>query len=149
MPQTPEIELTPKIKLISLLVDINIQADTTNAYFNTWSKEFTDFIEKVHKKGNRLLHVELGESFTMAITEDREIYSWGLNDFQQCGKQNNEYTMGTSLVKNLSVNPAKFLSLGKDHGLMVDEGNNVYLWGKNSEGQLGVDHTKQTGSIVI
>ena len=42
--------------------------------------------------------------------------------------------MGNTSVKNLSVNPAKFLSLGKDHGMMVDEGDNIYLWGKNSEG---------------
>lgn len=42
--------------------------------------------------------------------------------------------MSVSQVKNLSANPAKFLSLGKDHGLMVDEGDNVYLWGKNTEG---------------
>ena len=57
--------------------------------------------------------------------------------------------MECTSVKNLSANPAKFLSLGKDHGLMVDESDNVYLWGKNSEGQLGMDHNKQTGAIVI
>ena len=50
--------------------------------------------------------------------------------------------MECTSVKNLSANPAKFLSLGKDHGLMVDESDNVYLWGKNSEGQLGMDHNK-------
>lgn len=63
------------------MVDLDVQSDTTNSYYNTWSKEFIDFLDKIHKKGNRLLNLEIGESFTMAMTEDREIYSWGLNDF--------------------------------------------------------------------
>jgi len=39
-----------------------------------------NLIDDLHSKGKRLLHLEIGDSFSMAINEDKEIYSWGLND---------------------------------------------------------------------
>ncbi len=149
IPRSPEIELKPKSKFLSILADVDVKIDTTNVYPNTWSKEFLDFLDNVHSKESRLLHLEIGESFTVAITEDKGIYTWGLNDFNQCGKNDQSFSLGQTHVKNLSVNGAKLLVAGKDHGLMVDNSNYVYVWGKNTEGQLGLDHTRQSRNIYI
>ena len=43
----------------------------------------------------------------------------------------------------------KLMELGKDHGVMVDEGNNIYCWGRNDNGQLGIESTRNPNSIVI
>lgn len=49
----------------------------------------------------------------------------------------------------MSGNNVKCLSLGKDHGLMVDEANQIFAWGKNNDGQLGLGHTRKVNSIVV
>lgn len=116
------------------MVDLDVFVDTTNAYEKTWAKEFIEFIDDVHKRGKRFLHLEIADSFTMALSEEREVYSWGLNDMNQCAKDTNSFISSVSQVKNLSTNNVKQLSVGKDHGLMVDEANNVYTWGKNNDG---------------
>jgi len=41
------------------------------------------------------------------------------------------------------------ISAGNDHSLIVDEGNNVYTWGRNSEGQLGLAHSRTINDIVV
>lgn len=70
-----------KVKFISFLTGIDLHADTTNVYYNTWAKEFLDTIDTLHNKQHRLLGVKLGDSFTMAISDEKDIYSWGLNDY--------------------------------------------------------------------
>jgi alpha-tubulin suppressor-like RCC1 family protein len=34
----------------------------------------------------------------------------------------------------LSNNSGKLFSAGKEHGIMVDESNHIFVWGKNDEG---------------
>lgn len=151
IPKSLEIELKPRVKFMSVLVDISINVDTTNIYPNTWSHEFLSFLKKVHKKNNRLLHLEIGETFTMAITEDKEVYSWGLNDYNQCGRfgEHNAFSVEAGVVKNISANNTRFLAAGKDHAVMVDDFNNIYTWGRNADGQLGLDHARSTDCVYV
>lgn len=149
LPPVPEIEIQPKVKFASFLIDLDVYTDTTLCYEQTWAKSFTELIEDLHQKGKRLLHLEIGDSFSMAINEEREVFSWGLNDHSQCAKTSESFTADLSKVLNLSANAPKLLSLGKDHGLMADEGGRTFVWGKNNEGQLGLGHTRELKSIVV
>ena len=149
IPKIPKMELKPKAKFITVLIDLSIHVDTTNVYYNTWALEFMNFLQEIHNKNSRLLHLEVGESFTMALTDDKEIYTWGLNDYYQCARESPGFSVSQQVVRNLSVNGAKLLSAGKDHSLMVDEANNIFIWGKNSEGQLGLEHSRQTKAIHV
>lgn len=125
--------------------------DTTNIYPNTWAHEFLTFLKKSHRKNNRFLHLEIGETFTLAVTEDREVYSWGLNDFNQCGRHGTpgSFSLGVGVVKNASNNSPRFIGAGKDHAIMVDDFNNVYSWGRNMDGQLGLEHARNTDCIHV
>lgn len=60
---------------------MNVYSDSTSIYNNTWAKEFTDCLKKIHSKKSRLLNIELGDSFSMAVSNDKDVYSWGLNDY--------------------------------------------------------------------
>lgn len=121
IPQQPEIEIQPKIKFLSLLIDLDVFVDTTCCYEQTWAKEFVTFISQVHEQGHRMLSLEIGDSFSVGLTEEREVYSWGLNDQNQCGKETDSFTCSVQNVKNLSCNGAKVISLGKDHGVMLSD----------------------------
>lgn len=149
IPKMPNIELNPKPKFVSMLVDLDVHVDTTNVYYNTWANEFLSFMRRTNETGARLLHLEIGESFTLAFTDDKEVFSWGLNDYYQCARQGDGFSLDEGEVKNFSINNAKLLSAGKDHGMMVDDCNNIYIWGKNSEGQLGIDHSRQSSAIHV
>ena len=111
IPEQPEIELKPKAKFFNLLVDINISSDSTSVYSSTWAKEFTDCLSKIHSKKSRLITLELGDSFSMAVSNDRDVYSWGMNDHKQCAILD-KFSMGVQRVKNLSSNNVKLVSAG-------------------------------------
>lgn len=93
VPKKPEIELKPKAKFFNLLVDIYVGSDSTSVYNNTWAKEFSDCMTRIHHKKSRLLHLELGDSFSIAISNDRDVYSWGLNDYNQCAKNEKKFSV--------------------------------------------------------
>ena len=97
------------------------------------------------------MHLEIGETFTLAVTEDREVFSWGLNDFNQCGRHGpvGSFSLGVGSVKNISHNSPRFLGTGKDHAVMVDDFNNIYSWGRNVDGQLGLEHARTSDCIHV
>lgn len=95
------------------------------------------------------MHLEIGDTFTIGITEEKEIYTWGLNESRQCAKKTDSFTTKISQVKNLSSNNVKVISAGKEHGIMVDEANHLFVWGNNDEGQLGLGNTRKVNSIVV
>ncbi len=147
VPKAPEIELKPKAKLFSILIDIDVKVDTTNIYYNTWAKEFVSFIKETHSRSARFIQLEVGESFCLAVTDDKQVYTWGLNDFKQCCQQGNVFSTSMSQIQSLSDANPKMVSIGKDHGIMLDDGQNVFVWGRNNEGQLGLGHCRKSGSI--
>ena len=57
------------------------------------------------------------------------------------------FSVSSAAVRNLGGLSAKILSAGKDHSLLVGEGAEVFLWGKNSEGQLGMGHARELNEI--
>lgn len=151
IPPNKEIELNKNAKLASVLIDISVPLDTSSVYETPWAFEFASFLKKVHTKGARLLHLEIGESFTIAVTDDKEVHTWGVNDYGQCGRDrfSDSFSVSNAPIKNLSGAPAKIITAGKDSSLLVDEYGNVYVWGKNHEGQLGLGHTRHLNELIV
>ena len=149
IPASRDIELDAKAKLISVVVDLTPHIDSSGVYQSSWAIEFSSFLRKAHSRGARLLHLEIGESFTLAITDDKEIYSWGVNDYGQCGRErfSEGYSIDCAPVKNLTNTNPQFLSAGKDHGLIVADGSKIFTWGKNVDGQLGLGHARDVDYI--
>ena len=79
------------------------------------------------------------------------MYSWGLNDYNQCGRHSTggSFSLGTGVIKNISANSPRFIAAGKDHAIMVDDFNNIYSWGRNVDGQLGLEHARNTDCIQV
>lgn len=82
------------------------------------------------------MHLEVGGSFTLAITNDSKVYSWGLNDYGQLAqpRMHSEWGFAPKQIKPLhKVNP-RVISAGDNHVIMVDYNNNAYSWGSNYQG---------------
>ncbi|CAO2832421.1 unnamed protein product [Amaranthus hypochondriacus] len=78
-----------------------------------------------------------GWRHTMAVTSEGKLYGWGWNKFGQVGV--GDYTDRCSPVQVSFPNDQKVLQIccGWRHTLAVTERNNVFSWGRGTNGQLG------------
>ena len=150
IPDLPPMELNPKMRLFSVLIDFDCQVDTSDVYERSWAVDFLNFMKKLQKDNTRLLHIEVGESFTIAVNDELKIFSWGLNDYMQLGRKiDPKVTHNEPRVAKpfLGIQP-RILSCGDEHTIMVDYANDIYVWGGNSGGQLGLGHSRDHKNIV-
>ncbi|MDY0010950.1 MAG: hypothetical protein RBR96_04350, partial [Candidatus Izemoplasmatales bacterium] len=97
--------------------------------------------------GEKVERVTLGVHFSSAITNQSNIYTWGLNASSQLGD-------GTFNNRSNPINISGLFSFGTDKNIsdialgdrfmaIVDSEGLMYLWGDNNEGKLGI------GSIIF
>lgn len=97
--------------------------------------------------GEKVERVTLGVHFSSAITNQSNIYTWGLNASSQLGD-------GTIINRSNPINISSLFSFGTDKNIsdialgdrfmaIVDSEGLMYLWGDNNEGKLGI------GSIIF
>ena len=81
--------------------------------------------------------ISCGETHTVALTHDRTVYTWGNNQYGQLGVKRNSIYQPTPQKLFLSE---KILSIycGGFHNVVITTGKNIYVWGWNEYGQLGV-----------
>jgi myosin-5 len=150
IPDPPNIDLNPKMRMFSVVIDFDCQVDTSDIYENSWAVDFLNFFQNVKSKGSRLLHLDVGESFTLAMTDDMKMYSWGLNDYCQLARKIvPTYTHNEpQQIKILGEIAPRMIATGDEHTIMIDYSNEVYAWGSNMAGQLGVGHSREPRSVV-
>lgn len=78
-----------------------------------------------------------GEGFTLALTTKCEVYGWGMNDFGQLGKEDTSINLFEP-TKISIPNQIVRISCGLKHCVVISEDNQIYVWGQNSYGQLGL-----------
>jgi hypothetical protein len=69
------------------------------------------------------------------------VYSWGLNNWGQLGIGNQANSSTPTEIKEFRDIPIKKISGGAQHAIALTEAGEVYSWGKNEEGQLGIGDT--------
>lgn len=138
------------MRLFSVLIDFDCFFDTRGIYKNSWGSDYLNFYNTIQEKESRLMHLEIGNSFTLAVTKDSKIYSWGLNDNCQLARPKKKkgifYPPEKARIFN-NINP-KVIASGDEHSLLLDYSDNLYTWGSNIDGQLGLGHSKEIPSII-
>ena len=89
--------------------------------------------------GVKMIDVEIGpqSGHTCSISDERELYCWGLNDAGQLG-QGNTYNKGNGVGDMPALNPvdivgkSKLVALGSSSTCTVTTNNHVYCWGGTS-----------------
>ncbi|BDR52141.1 hypothetical protein KIM372_00480 [Bombiscardovia nodaiensis] len=93
--------------------------------------------------GVKLLSISSGNSHTLAIGDDGKTYAWGDNSHGQLG----DNSTTAHLVPESIAPPAgvKFTQVsaggGGQHSLALGNDYNLYAWGMNNKGQLGLGDT--------
>ncbi|XP_073124189.1 ultraviolet-B receptor UVR8 [Henckelia pumila] len=87
--------------------------------------------------GSCISQISGGWRHTMAVTTDGKLYGWGWNKFGQVGVGDNVDHCSPAQVKFPLDQKVVNISCGWRHTLAVTEGQNVFSWGRGTNGQLG------------
>uniref|UniRef100_A0A7N0U0P0 RCC1-like domain-containing protein n=1 Tax=Kalanchoe fedtschenkoi TaxID=63787 RepID=A0A7N0U0P0_KALFE len=91
--------------------------------------------------------IACGGAHTLFLTENGSVYAAGLNDFGQLGVSNSiDYATGPRQIAGL---PKEIIQIaaGYHHSAAISADGELYLWGKNLNGQLGLG--KKSENIVF
>lgn len=90
----------------------------------------------------RVVNVAAAENHSLCVTEEGNVFSWGSNRFGQLGDSNVHVSSGSrSLprrVDDLKQIPCVAVAAGERHSVALSRKGEVYVWGDNACGQLGI-----------
>ncbi|KAL3201432.1 hypothetical protein MRX96_012479 [Rhipicephalus microplus] len=87
--------------------------------------------------GRRCIGVACGQTSSMAVMENGEVFGWGYNGNGQLGLGNNVNQTSPCRVTNLQGVVIHKVVCGYAHTMALSDEGVLYTWGANSYGQLG------------
>ncbi len=92
-------------------------------------------------KGKRIVSIATGDHHCLALSADGSLFAWGLNDQGQLGNRSyisSNIPVAVNREGYLSGKKIIGISCGAKHSVVMDD-EDVYTWGSNDHGQLGVE----------
>lgn len=90
-----------------------------------------------------IVQIACGQYHSLALTNSGDLYAWGSNSYGQLGLgTTTEKVSKPTLVKTLQGVPIAFIMCGGSHSFAVTKSGAVFGWGKNTFGQLGLNHAE-------
>ncbi|XP_041283148.1 probable E3 ubiquitin-protein ligase HERC4 isoform X1 [Pyrgilauda ruficollis] len=99
-----------------------------------------------------IVAVSCGEAHTLALNDKGQVYAWGLATDGQLGLPGTEECVRVPRnIKSLSEIQIVQVACGYYHSLALSKGSEVFSWGQNKYGQLGLgyEYKKQTSPQII
>ena len=94
---------------------------------------------------SNISQIKSGDDFTLFLTEKGNLYSMGFGTEGQLGISNLlfDYDQKKFCQKPTKIlNSIKEISIGAKHCFAISFSNDVYCWGDNKHGQLGINYTE-------
>jgi alpha-tubulin suppressor-like RCC1 family protein len=91
--------------------------------------------------GKRVIAVAAGEDFSLALTDEGRVYSWGSNQRGQLGNgttTDSSVPVAVDASGALSGKTITKIAAGLGHAVALASDGKVITWGFNSNGQLGI-----------
>ncbi|XP_012252206.2 RCC1 and BTB domain-containing protein 1-like isoform X2 [Athalia rosae] len=114
-----------------------------NGYFElgngSSNQGLTPTIVGLQLGGKIIVDIACGSHHSMALTDDGEVYAWGQNNCGQVGSGISSH-QGVPRKVNSALTGKKVVSIfcGQTSSVAVTESGDVYGWGYNGVGQLGI-----------
>jgi alpha-tubulin suppressor-like RCC1 family protein len=93
-----------------------------------------------------VIDVVTGGWHSLALTSDGDIYSWGWNQASQCGHSSDSLSTVVRLPYPVDLgsgdNPVTGIAAGARHSVALLRNGEVFSWGWNKYGQLGLGHNE-------
>jgi alpha-tubulin suppressor-like RCC1 family protein len=94
--------------------------------------------------GRKVVDVEAGGVFSMALTDDSTVWTWGSNEYYSLGDYTDVHRYTPHRVFSDELLQFKVIvqiAAGHEHAMILTEDGKVYAWGRNNNGQLGIGNT--------
>jgi alpha-tubulin suppressor-like RCC1 family protein len=102
--------------------------------------------------GENVIAIACGSDHSLALTENRQVFSWGSNQFGQLGIENMSESNRPILVKvdsnNNQSKPIMKIACGSHHSLLLSRSGDIYSFGRNDCFQLGLKNKLDQYSAV-
>ncbi|KRX09626.1 Regulator of chromosome condensation 1/beta-lactamase-inhibitor protein II [Pseudocohnilembus persalinus] len=134
-------------KSMSLAQQMNLQNLQTENYFCTgWGYGGFDEEKKIHHYGNGYNQCAIGENFAMFVNSNLELYAIGNNNYGQLGIENIAKVTQPTQITALKEHKISQIVCGTNHTFALTTKGEVYSWGLNLKGQLGLGHFDNVSS---
>ncbi|SCU99302.1 LANO_0F01420g1_1 [Lachancea nothofagi CBS 11611] len=95
---------------------------------------------------DKIKYIASGENHSFALTKDGKLYSWGLNQFGQCGVSEDVedgalVTVPTEVLLPEGTN-VKMVSAGEHHSLVLTEEGELFTFGRFDMFEIGIAKDK-------
>lgn len=92
-------------------------------------------------RDTRIVSAACGDGFTVAVSEDGRLYSWGVAEYGQLGHHEQVLTVEPKMISG--YDNVKFVSVacGTHHVLAISDSGSMWSWGNGEAGQLGHGNT--------
>ena len=159
---------TGKIFLFAKILDFDMMIDTNECYETLWASIYDSIYTKCLQINDPIQLISLGSQHTICVTNKGKIYTFGWNNYGQCGVPiNSTIVLKSELENNRLINVNKFneldlkvlnridgvkipqideiilsnsITCGEDYTLIVDQEGKLWSFGLNLNGQLGLGH---------
>ncbi|XP_073886382.1 X-linked retinitis pigmentosa GTPase regulator isoform X29 [Macaca fascicularis] len=84
------------------------------------------------------VHLSCGDEHTAVVTGNNKLYVFGSNNWGQLGLGSKSTISKPTCVKALKPEKVKLAACGRNHTLVSTEDGRLFMWGDNSEGQIGL-----------
>jgi len=107
-----------------------------------------------HKVSNtlnyqRICSVSCGDKHSLAYCESGELYAWGSGEHGALGRGNTSLVPIPQPVSALSGTQINSISCGEAFSAAITGTGDLYMWGANDCGQLGIDSDKSSISSPV
>ncbi|CAG9828985.1 unnamed protein product [Diabrotica balteata] len=85
-----------------------------------------------------------GQRHSVALASSGEILTWGANNFGQLGVGHlpAKVESNPKIISTLLGVPIALVACGANHNFAISKSGAVFGWGKNTHGQLGINHNE-------
>ena len=157
-----------QIYLFAKILDFDMMIDTNECYETLWASIYDSIYTKCLQNNDPIQHISLGSQHTICVTNKGKIYTFGWNNYGQCGVPiNSTVVLKSELNNNRLIDINKFneidlrilnrvdgvkipqideiifsnsITCGEDYTLIVDQEGKLWSFGLNLNGQLGLGH---------
>uniref|UniRef100_A0A803JEI1 RCC1-like domain-containing protein n=1 Tax=Xenopus tropicalis TaxID=8364 RepID=A0A803JEI1_XENTR len=116
------------------------QVPDSGALFTFGKSKFAENIpSKFWLKNDKPARISCGDEHTVLVTGNGKLYVFGSNNWGQLGVEAGSAISKPTCVKALKSEKVVLAACGRHHTLVYTVDGKLFMWGDNSEGQLGLE----------